>query len=84
MRAWSQVRSLIDLGIGPESLPKKLRRLANGQAASEPRSAATAQQQAGSGGAQRAVSGSLGCSPPPAFASAPDMASSVPGRRPGT
>ena len=81
--AGAQIRSLIDLGIGPESLPKKLRRLANGQAATDPRAAPATQQQAGSSGSQRAVSGSMGSFPPPAFASAPDMASSVPSRQTG-
>ena len=41
-----QVRSLIELGIGPESLPKKLRRLASGQSVSGPRAMAQQAQQA--------------------------------------
>ena len=76
-----QVRSLMDLGIGPESLPKKLRRLANGQSASGPRAAAQheQQQQQQQRGAPLAAEGSLGRAPPPAvFASAPELASSLP------
>ena len=71
----------MDLGIGPESLPRKLRRLASGTSVSGPRAAAQQQQQQQQGVDTGGAAGSLGRGPTAAaLASAPELVSSLPTR----